>query len=98
MGSLDEVLCENPETSFRFPEASQTYITNTPPWAPLLDLAISASVSTNPITLKRWQVPLAPRTGMHSDDGIGLIAGHLALSFWHAPHSRHTRRRRSAYV
>ena len=33
MGSLGEISCENPETSFQFPDTSQTYITTDSPFS-----------------------------------------------------------------
>ena len=32
MGSLDEISCENPETSFQIPDTSQTYIITDSPF------------------------------------------------------------------
>ena len=34
MGSPNEISCESPEISLRFPDTSQTYITTTPQWPP----------------------------------------------------------------
>ena len=40
MGSLDEISCENPETSFQIPDTSQTYITTDSPFLNLFPLDI----------------------------------------------------------